>query len=123
MIPRRGLGEFIRMAGLGVWLGLSGCTSLTTSSGSVASHAATAPRERPRIASQSSPFGEPAAENAVAARPESAQATVRPTAWAKLKGAISRPAPQPIPLPADTSNDDGKADEERPFVSVDGRDF
>lgn len=123
MIPRSGLAEFVRTAGLLVWLGSTGCTALTTSGGSVASHGSTAPRERSRVASQSSPFGEPAAENAVAARPESSEGTVRPTAWAKLKGAIGRSSPQPIPLPADKETEDGKAAEERPFVPVDGRDF
>lgn len=122
MIPPSGLADLVRTAGLLIWLGSVGCTTVTSGSGNAASHAAAVPRERPRPVSHLSPFGEPAAETAVAARPDTSEPTVRPTAWAKLKGAIGRSSPQPIPLPADTESDEDKAGD-RPFVTVDGRDF
>ena len=67
-----------------------------------------------------SEFGdtEQAAEN----EPTVASASpIRQSAWSKLKGAISRP--QPIPLPGGDSASVTEEGEQQPFTTVDGRDF
>lgn len=119
MIPRSEPGEFARRAGVLALLWLTGCTSLHSGGTTATARSETPASERPRSVAQASPFGDPPSETSVAARPEAAERTVKPTAWSKLKNAIGRSNPQAIPLPSEPESDA----EERPFVTIDGRDF
>jgi hypothetical protein len=65
-------------------------------------------------------FGDAVPAPATAAKPEAPE-VVRTSAWSKLKDAIGRSSPQPIPLKPTESG--AASDEERPFTGVDGRDF
>lgn len=125
MLRRPARSDAPRLAAAALLATLMGCSSVSSPRAPMVSSGTPSARsERPSSrAPQAAPFGDfgdAAPAPATAAKPEAPE-VVRTSAWSKLKDAIGRSSPQPIPLKAAESS--AASDEERPFTGVDGRDF